>query len=245
MSIKPRFNELATLGYTMTRLMTDFELIKTLVEDSINGRLIHQRIIESPINVGCEYHLCIDDVAHKGFDKRVRCLSRADVGKIIATNFFIDLQSQFGDIEISDEHYWGYPEIYYRLVRPNRKDDVGPLHRDGDFWSLHPEWKRPAGFGENRLKVWIAIDLQENEGGLMVIPKSHLLNLTCVPEFRVNDIKPVLNSSKELEHELLLLTTNSGSAIIFNDSLVHCGGVSTANKTRISLEFTLHTKLKF
>ena len=45
----------------------------------------------------------------------------------------------FGKFSISDENKLGYGELVWRLVRPNKKDDVGPIHCDKWFWDLNPK----------------------------------------------------------------------------------------------------------
>ena len=48
------------------------------------------------------------------------------------------LSKIFGKFSISDENNIGYGELVWRLVRPNKKDDVGPIHCDKWFWDLNP-----------------------------------------------------------------------------------------------------------
>ena len=178
---------------------------------------------------------------HKTLNKKSRCLSEKQIDVLIRTELYRNLQECFGNIVISDEHLWGFPEAYIRIVRPYCKGDVGPLHRDGDFWKLHPEWSRPLNCGDNRLKVWISINLAESGEGLGVVPGSHKFDLDYSSEVRNGETKPILKTSQELEMLVQCPIEQAGSFMVFDDSLVHGGRITKGCQSRISLEFTLFT----
>ena len=62
--------------------------------------------------------------------KKVRILLQNAVSEIRKVNFIGQLEDYFGPFGIFDEDNVGREEIYWRLVRPNDKNDVGPLHAD-------------------------------------------------------------------------------------------------------------------
>ena len=43
-----------------------------------------------------------------------------------------------------EKDFLGWPNFYWRIVRPNKVNDVGPLHRDEWFWKLNPEFLEHA-----------------------------------------------------------------------------------------------------
>ena len=86
--------------------------------------------------------------------KKVRILPQDAVLEIRKMCFICQLEDYFGQFEISDEENVGREEIYWRLVRPNEKNDLGLLHADAWFWDL--------GHGITpddviRVKIWIGI----------------------------------------------------------------------------------------
>ena len=139
---------------------------------------------------------------------------------------------------ISDEEFLGYGNIYWRLVRPNKKDDIGPLHRDEWFWHLNKDYPK-LGPKYRRLKVWIAIEVEPTLNGLRVEPFSHKrTDIEYIGETRHGIIKPVL-LNQVTDFECILVPCNPGDMIIFHDQLIHGGALNRGIHTRISVEFTL------
>ena len=83
------------------------------------------------------YHEKSDLLDHHAiWPKEARILSLENVKEIRQMSFFEELESDFGTFEISDENDVGREEIYWRIVRPNEGQDMGPLHADAWFWEL-------------------------------------------------------------------------------------------------------------
>ena len=151
------------------------------------------------------------------------------------------MRKEYGDIEITDEESLGYPNIYWRLVRPNIDRDVGSLHRDAWFWEIDkskgktfPQYKR--------LKSWISINVEPGKNGLLVVPESHLKNeIKWSTIEKDGGTKPVL-TSKIKDEDICLLDTINNTVVIFDDNLLHGGSKNNGNLTRVSLEFTLFLK---
>lgn len=98
------------------------------------GNVTDPQILDTPIN---RYHEICDLVNHASlWGKKNRILSRQDYEAFLTSGFFQELKNEVGDLFISDEEEIGYPEIYWRLVRPTPHRDVGPLHADAWFWEL-------------------------------------------------------------------------------------------------------------
>ena len=72
---------------------------------------------------------------------------------------------------VSDEDNLGRPNIYWRLVRPQEKGDIGPLHRDSWFWELNDDFPTPK-YDFYRLKVWLPIFTEIGLNGLLLEPFS-------------------------------------------------------------------------
>jgi len=136
--------------------------------------------------------------------------------------------------------------IYWRAVRPNHPEDVGPAHTDAQFYAIESETdnKRHVPILFNQIyKIWVPVDGCTKENALQVIPYSHK---TAVPTSTIdtpNGPKPVI--------EPTWLKNQSGSftcpfenlenkCVIFSDKLVHRGPVNTSNSLRVSAEITVY-----
>lgn len=167
--------------------------------------------------------------------KEHRILPQNAVSMIRSTSLVKQLEEIFGQFDIADEENLGREEIYWRLVRPNEKGDMGPLHADAWFWELGHGVTPP---NRKRVKVWIALYCEPGKNGLQIVSGSHLKEWKYHSELRHGFIKPVIDEDvSKLPIELVY--TKPGDAIVFHDWLLHGGAPNNANKTRVSLEFTM------
>ena len=149
------------------------------------------------------------------------------------------LKNYFQGLEITNEIHNDYPEIVWRIVRPNEKSDVGPLHTDKWFWDIN-KWQIPSK--KKCIKVWIMIGGEENKSGLRVMPHSQKKTTW---DFQVkkksNIYKPVLDEKKQ---DIItdVIPTKPGKAIIFSYDLLHGGVITKGDKCRVSMEFTIFTE---
>ena len=74
-----------------------------------------------------------------------RILPKEFIEWLSTTNFANKLKEKIGEYRISDEEGLGYPNVYWRLVRPNNKADVGPLHCDAWFWEINNNYNEKSG----------------------------------------------------------------------------------------------------
>ena len=152
------------------------------------------------------------------------------------------MKKLFGEIIISDEENLGYGNIYWRLVRPNKVEDIGPIHRDSWFWELNKKFPKPD-FPFQRIKVWIAIETEVGKSGLMVEKNSHKRSdINWEGKFKHGIMKPIL-LDKESSLNMTLINTLPGETVIFNDNLLHGGALNKGSNTRVSAEFTIIRKI--
>lgn len=170
--------------------------------------------------------------------KRVRILPRIAVSEIRKMRFIKQLEDCFGSFEISDEENIGREEIYWRLVRPNEKNDVGPLHADAWFWALG---HGAAPKDVVRVKIWIGIYVEKGLSGLVYVPGSHLKKWPYRSVLRDGFNKPEIDA-EEGSLNTVIFKGKPGDAIIFNDKLLHGGAVGRGKNTRVSLEFAMFVK---
>ena len=234
-------NLLGPLGYDTSLSLTPAELeaVKRLVERQWLDHLTNhapdhlERFAATGI---AGYHEHAHAVDHSSlWPKRARILPLDAVHAIRQTTLFKQLAEAFGKFAISDEDEVGWEEIYWRLVRPGEPMDVGPLHADRWFWELD-EMRTPVG--AQRVKVWVAIVCEPGRNGLEVVPGSHQRQWRWHGEERFGRLKPQIDEdTSTLDAELL--STAPGTAVVFNDGLLHRGVVNAGTKTRVSIEFTM------
>jgi hypothetical protein len=170
--------------------------------------------------------------------KNVRILSKEAVSEIRKMDFLGALEKSFGPFEISDEENVGHEEVYWRLVRPNAKNDIGPIHADCWFWEI--------GGGitpdnTTRIKVWVGIYVEPGLNGFVYVPGSHLKEWPYHRELKSGIYKPVIDVFEDSLNPLLF-DTAPGDTIIFHDKLLHSGDINKGKYTRVSFEFTMFVK---
>ncbi len=199
---------------------------------------IAEEVIKKKITIE-NYHKISFRLKHQEiWRKSQRILPKDFVNWFLKSEFANSLKIKYGEFSISDEDNLGWPNIYWRLVRPKESTDIGPLHRDSWFWELNKHFPKP-GYNFTRLKVWIPIYSENGLNGLLVEPFSHLrTDIRWEGELRDNIRKPVLITPKN-KLKPILLNTEEGETVVFNDNLIHGGALNKAEKCRVSVEFTL------
>ena len=206
------------------------------------SKKIENFIIEKNLKIK-DYHKISESLDHsKLWTKKSRILSKEFFDNFKQTSFYFQLKTLFGEISISDEENLGYGNIYWRLVRPNKGEDIGPIHRDSWFWELNKNFPKP-NFPFQRIKVWIGIVTEVGKSGLLVEKNSHKRsNINWEGKFKHGIMKPVL-LDKENSFNMTLLNTLPGETIIFNDNLLHGGALNRGCNTRVSAEFTIMRRI--
>lgn len=175
--------------------------------------------------------------------KSARVFGPSAVQQVMQLEFYQKLQDCLGEFLVSDEEGFGWPGIYWRLVRPGGSD-IGPVHADKWFWDLG-HGKMPGNPSEYyRLKIWMSIHSEPGKSGLRVVPESHKSE-----EWRYHGeekggmMKPVLDE-KEEDLNLVGLPLGPGGLVVFHDKLLHGGMPNLGDSSRVSLEFTMLVKAR-
>lgn len=178
-------------------------------------------------------------IEHKEIAKKEsRIFSKNLLNTIRGISLFDHLKSEYGEFQISDEENIGHEEIYFRVVRPGIKTDIGPIHADTWFWDLGHGITPP---GVKRVKVWMAICSEPGYNGLLVVPGSHKKAWKYHGELRDGFVKPQIDED-ESNLNTYLVETAPGDAIVFNDRLLHGGVLNRGKSIRVSIEFTMFVK---
>lgn len=173
--------------------------------------------------------------------KSSRVLGPLAVAQVQQLQFYQTLSRHLGEFLVSDEEGFGWPGIYWRLVRPGASD-IGPVHADKWFWDLgHGEM--PGEPDEYyRLKIWMSLYSQAGKSGLRVVPSSQKSDAWRYHgEERGGMMKPVL-AEKEEDLDLVGLPLSAGGFVVFHDKLLHGGMPNLGDDSRVSLEFTMLVK---
>ncbi len=149
------------------------------------------------------------------------------------------LSLRVNDFLITDEENIGYGNIYFRYVRADSPEDVGPIHADSWFWEMNG-WEIPKNFV--RIKIWIPILQDDSNPSFLVCDGSHERKYN----YGINKSPKDGKYRPEFDIKKFGLTPipakiAKSEAIIFHDNLLH-GGRSTKTD-RISLECTVAVKL--
>jgi hypothetical protein len=189
-----------------------------------------------------DYHKVVDHQDHgRLLSKLGRVLSIRAVDEIKQMSFFDYVRDAFGPYELSDEENFGHEQICFRVVRPNRREDVGSLHRDAWFWD-HFGFHVPAGV--SRVKAWVPVCGASNEAGLLLAPGSHR-----VPGgFRTEMVDGKLKFTPEIDPQAVNLHRflgNPGDPIMFNYGLLHVGALTRGESSRVSFEITIMFRSEF
>jgi hypothetical protein len=183
------------------------------------------------------YHTLSSQIEHENlWSKTVRLFSPQQVKSLMQMSLFTQLKSKFGPYKIADIEGLGYPEVYWRMVRPNESNDVSGVHSDRWFYTYTNNISDARQ--ERLLKFWLAIEAIPNESGLSVVCGSHLKKWPNGSELRHGRPKPVfLGDSSSLIFQKLSLQPSEG--VLFSIDLLHKGISHFGNHTRFSIEFAL------
>jgi len=201
-----------------------------------NGDITSNLSLEFP---PIRYHEISDKFDHsKVWPKLSRVLGRDFHDWFLTTRFYKTMAAQFNITEITDEEKLGYGNIYWRIVRPFKDEDVGSLHRDSWFWEIDQS-KYIPNYSFQRIKTWISLYVEQGLNGLLVFPCSHTMgDLKWRTKGKHGRLKPILTDPRVQREQALLLDTPANSAVIFHDDLVHGGAFNKGHYTRVSMEFT-------
>lgn len=231
--------------YTLEISGQDFKLLRKAINDHFLKALESACDSKDMVSDLSEYMNVEKILDHKTFWKKSeRILTKKLADTLLSEiSFLRRFRDIFNDFDITDEELLGYPNIYWRLVRPMEKGDIGPLHRDEWFWMLNPQRQKQCT-NRMRIKCWIPIDCIADQNGLLVSPASHKnTELKFESELRDGIIKPVFTLD-QTNLQLINAPVEPGQALLFHDKLIHGGSINKADFPRVSMEFTILTAIR-
>jgi len=186
-----------------------------------------------------DYHKIAHLIDHAAtWEKDARLFTRAEVDILIARlNAFQYLKAAFGPYEVADIEGLGYPEIYWRLVRPKQPGDVAGAHADSWFYTVTNHM--PAEEQQRIVKVWLPVFSEPGLSGLSVAVDSHKMHLAYTGEMRHGRMKPLMTDPRANDIKLSPLQLTPGQCVAFHVDLLHKGIGHMSNKSRVSIEFAI------
>ena len=182
------------------------------------------------------YHKLSSPIPHSRiWAKAARMLGREETDTILQMDFFRKiLPAVLGPYDVADFEGRGFPELTWRLVRPNELQDVGPIHKDVWFTDMaknqFPEHK-------DRVTIWTSVHTEPGLSGLLVVPGSQSQEVPFHIEERHGMKKPVLDVKDE-DLNIQMANMAPGDVILFNPRMLHGGAVNRGSLCRVSLELT-------
>jgi len=236
-------------GYSTDLCLTEDELefFRFTIEEQWLARIAaqHPEHKESFRKLGLEnYHKLSHLVDHRTlWGKEMRLFSQKAVDKIKQFPFIDKLTELFVEFSISDvvcgdTIVEGRQEIYWRIVRPYSVSDVGPIHADKWFHNVLGSGYGMFPQGVVTIKIWIPIYCEPGKSGLIVIPDSHKSDWRYEYVEKDGFKKPVILEDVD-KLGGVLVPTDPGTLLIFNERLLHGGAVNQGDITRVSSEVTL------
>lgn len=237
-------------GYSTAFAVTDHELayLRTLISKQWITRIesAHPEQAARFREVGLErYHELSHLISHSGlWPKEQRVMAREAVAKVLQLDFISRLRTLFGvDFRIADVVFFSksianYPEIYWRLVRPGAKTDVGGMHTDRWFHDILGNGEPLYGKDETTIKMWLPVFTESGRNGLYVVPGSHLKNWSVKYTSGDDGFRRPSLDEPLADNEKYLVPVQSGQAVLFNENLLHGGAVNAGLTTRVSIEIT-------
>ena len=227
-------------GYSNSLMLEPHELdiLKEIVNDHYRFALKKNINIDVTSEANL-YHLLKLKNHSEIWKKDDRFFKQESVEVIKKFNFFSILENNFGPFYVSnkinqDGKILEDEEIYWRIVRPNEKKDIGNLHADIWFSDIYG-YKEKLFSNYSTLKIWIPVYLESGLNGLAVCSDSHKIK----HKYEIVDVdgRPRPKLIGKLKPSLLI--TQPGNIVLFGENLIHGGVVNEGNFCRISIEITL------
>lgn len=185
------------------------------------------------------YHKLSDLIDHAStWVKDTRLFTADEVDQLTShLSVFRFLREMFGPYHIADIEHLGYPEVYWRLVRPHRPDDVAGAHADAWFYTLTNDM--PEAEQRHIVKVWFPVFSQPGLSGLAMVDGSQKMGLSYSGEMRHGRIKPVSDDPRIAQLQLTALPLETGQCVAFHVGTLHKGLSHTSDQSRVSIEFAI------
>lgn len=185
------------------------------------------------------YHKIAHLIDHAAtWSKDSRLFGPDEVEALMARlSVFRFLRDSFGPYQVADIEGLGYPEIYWRLVRPHQPDDVAGAHADSWFFTVTNNL--PVDVQKKMVKVWLPVFSEPGVSGLSVAEGSQKMSLAYDGEMRHGRMKPIMTDPRGPQIEMTKLQLGPAQCVAFHVDLLHAGIGHHTDQTRVSIEFAI------
>lgn len=212
---------------------SEFDFLRDIISLHVKKRI-------ETLNSLATYHEIASDEIHLSLaSKKERVLEDEDASQLFALPAIQNLLNGHPGYQVCNVVYdsntrENRPQFYFRLVRPNKKGDIGTPHCD--FW-FDVAMQTKFGRG-NTIKFWIPVIIDPGRNGLLFYPcAADNVPFTIIDDggFR----RPMIGCDISELGDPILPQPGYGQAIKFCDETLHCGALNIGSTTRVSMEITL------
>lgn len=232
--------EIEKFGFCFAEKMPDH--VHKLIEAEIIEKIIEiarANSIKTPTFFDLKkYHEWFPEGLHSEvWPKQMRFFDKKFLASPDMARWFDELCESAGKSEILDIEGLGYPEVYFRIVRPTKSSDILGPHADGPFFTMAN--KIPKKKWKNWLKVWSPIKFEGDYNTLGFFPGSMDKKATFVQTEHVDKPRPQLVEDISCFGDIVLPVKSEGDVVLFSPEVLHSAYNRNSTETRISIEFAI------
>lgn len=185
-----------------------------------------------------EYHLYFPEEVHSViWPKQSRLFSATFLSSKPVSAWLDRMSTLVQKYKVLDVEKIGYQEVYFRIVRPNFKNDIAGAHTDGAFYSIanaisEENWKR-------WIKIWCPILFEPNSNTIGFYPSSLINKPHFMPSLESDKSRPVLQNSVSDFGNAEYPAKLQGDIIAFSPYILHAALNESSSATRVSIEFAI------
>jgi hypothetical protein len=208
------------------------------IRNLVKKKLLAHDIVLPPSLPLSSYHTLVSDELHADlWSKDSRVFSQNFISQAQVSDWLGQICRNYGKQGVLDVEGIGYPEIYFRLVRPAKKTDIFGAHSDGPFFSVTNNI--PEELWSNWLKIWMPICFEKEANTLGFFPGS----MNIKPNFKSlsfkDKIRPVLTDDLDVFGPIFFPVENTGEVVVFSPYVLHQAWNEGSVQTRVSVEFAI------
>ena len=238
---KSRIEEINNIGFFRERKIPGniYELISNKIHEIVCIELIQNGVtILEDFQLKNYHKYCDDRIHHNISNKKSRLLDEEFFCNVQINGWLNEVCDISPNFHVLDIEKIGYPEIYFRLVRPNRVEDISGPHTDGAYFTITDNVSEKI-WGK-WVKVWIPIYHENQRNTLLIYPKSMGKSINFDTRQYKDKPRPVMIDDIEQYCPATNLGLTNGDVLYFSPYLLH-GALNslTSEFTRVSIEFAI------
>ncbi len=227
-------------GYTVLENM-GFDLLEVFYNQILGE--VKKKALQSNISLPQnfklnEYHLYFTNEIHSVIWPKQSRLFSASFLSSKPVSFWLDqVSSIVQNYKVLDVEKIGYPEVYFRIVRPNFKDDIAGAHTDGAFYSITNAISEETW--QKWIKIWSPVLFEPNFNTIGFYPISLINKPHFIPSLESDKSRPVLQDSVLVFGNAEYPAKHQGDVIAFSPHILHAALNESSSLTRVSIEFAI------